>query len=75
MRRNLHKVTSMTLPHIVTFHDSFVWEVTNHCTDIISLRFEYRYFSFGYVVCSAYCIGHTTTFSHQGYYGRIVALV
>jgi hypothetical protein len=44
MRRNLHKVTSKTLPHIVTFHESFVWEVTNHCTNIISLRFEYRYF-------------------------------
>jgi len=65
MKRNIHKVTPMSLPHIVTFHGCLhgKWQMLFNCvlnTDI---------FACCYVVWSAYCTGHTTTFSHQGHYG------
>jgi len=71
MKTNIHKVTSVTLPHIITFHGCLRgnWQILFNC--ILNTNI----FACNYVVCSAYCIGYTLTFSHQGHNGRIVVHV
>jgi len=75
MRRNIHKVTSMTLPHIVTFHGSLhgkwqiIAQILFHCvlnTDILHSDMLYVQHA---------VLGTPRYFHTKVYYGRMIGLV